>query len=206
MEPARAPATQTSYRLCVGTGQVRVKHAESELALSDEGIAYELEGRGGLRSFTDLRGVRLQAVNGGPRAPWEALAELTFARGLPLFVYSSGSWGTDDPERDAVFVAFLEDLHRRLLAGEHHQVVFRRGISESRHQVMIVVTILAAILFGGAGLLVLYIGLSGKAGFFEVLGPLIGLIGFGMWIWRSLERTAPGSYDPRQLPRDVFPE
>ena len=54
--------------------------------------------------------------------------------------------------------------------------------------------------------LVLYIGLSGRAGFFEIAGPLFGLGGLGFWIWSSVARSAPGSYDPRHLPRDVFPE
>ena len=61
-------------------------------------------------------------------------------------------------------------------------------------------------IFGGAGLMVLYIGLSGRAGFLEVAGPLFGLGGFGFWIWNSVVRSAPGTYDPRHLPRDVFPE
>lgn len=200
------PASETRYKLCVGTGGVRLKHVETGLTLSDEGIAYELDGCSGLRSFADLRSVRLQAVNGGPRAPWEAMAELTFAAGLPLVVLSSGPWGTDDPPRDAVFVAFVEDLHRRLIDGRHGHVVFRRGIPEGRYRFMLGVAIVSAIVFGGAGLLVLGIWLSDRAGFLEVAGPLAGLVGFGVWIWRSIERTAPGGYDPRHLPRDIFPE
>jgi hypothetical protein len=206
MDPAPAPAPDARYRLCVGNGSVRLKQAETELTLSGEGIAYELDGRSGLRSFADLRGVRLQAVNGGPRSPWEAMAELSFASGRPLFVYSSSPWGVDDPARDEIFIAFIQDLHRRLVAGSHAHVSFRRGIPETRHRFMIVVAMIAAIVFGGAGIMVLYIGLSGKAGFFEIVGPLFGLGAFGIWIWRSVERTAPGHYDPRQLPRDVFPE
>ena len=66
--------------------------------------------------------------------------------------------------------------------------------------------LIAAVIFGGAGLMVLYIGLSGRAGFFEIIGPLIGVGGFGFWIWASVVKSAPGSYDPRHLPRDVFPE
>lgn len=206
MQPASIPESEARYRLCVSNGSVRLKQAETELTLSEEGVSYELDGRAGLRAFSDLRVVRLQAVNGGPRSPWEALAELTFARGLPLTVLSSGPWGTDAPERDGVFVAFVEDLHRRLTTGGHGHVTFRRGIPEGRHRFMLVVAMAGAILFGGAGLLVLYIGLSGKAGFFEVAGPLIGVVGFGIWIWNSVARTAPGTYDPRHLPRDIFPE
>lgn len=206
MDPAPAPLPEARYRLCVGNGGARLKQAETELVLNDAGIAYELDGRSGPRSFADLRGVRLQAVNGGPRAPWEAMAELTFASGRPLFVHSSNPWGTDDPTRDEVFVAFVEDLHRRLVAGGHGQVAFRRGIPEGRYRFLIGVAVIAAIVFGGAGLLVLYIWVSGKAGFLEVAGPLVGLGGFGAWIWGSVQRTAPGTYDPCHLPRDVFPE
>lgn len=206
MQAAPQPVPETRYKLCVGAGAVRFKNVETELALRDDGIAYELDGRSGLRCFADLRSIRLQAVNGGPRAPWEALAELTFAAGLPLVVLSSGPWGTDDPPRDDVFIAFVEDLHRRLLAGGHGHVAFRRGIPEGRHRFLAGVALVAAVLFGGAGLLVLHIWLSGKAGFLEVAGPLVGLGGFGFWIWKSVARTAPGRYDPRNLPRDILPE
>ncbi len=85
-------------------------------------------------------------------------------------------------------------------------VAFPRGIPEGRHRFLIVVALIAAVVFGGAGLMVLYIGLSGKAGFFEVIGPLIGVGGLGFWILASVVKTAPGTYDPRHLPRDVFPE
>ncbi|CAH1681254.1 conserved hypothetical protein [Hyphomicrobiales bacterium] len=206
MQAAPAPADEMRYTLCVGNGTARLKLAETELTLNDEGIAYELDGRSGLRPFAKLLALRLQAVNGGPRAPWEALAELSFSGGRPLFVHSSSPWGVDDPQRDAVFIAFIEDLHRRLLAGGHGQVAFRRGIPEGRHRFLVGVALVAAILFGGAGLLVLYIWLSGKAGFLEVAGPLVGLGGFGFWIWNSVARTAPGSYDPGSLPRDILPE
>jgi hypothetical protein len=206
MQAAPAPSDETRYTLCVGNGAARLKLAETELTLSDEGIAYELDGRSGLRPFAKLLGVRLQAVHGGRRSPWEAMAELSFSGGRPLFVHSSSPWGADDPERDAIFVAFIEDLHRRLVAGGHGHVTFRRGIPEGRHRFLIGVALVAAVLFGGAGLLVLHIGLSGKAGFFEVAGPLFGLGAFGFWIFSTVTRTAPGTYDPRRLPPDVFPE
>ena len=206
MQAEPAPSHETRYMLCVGNGAARLKLAEVELTLNDEGIAYELDGRSGLRPFDKLTGVRLQAVNGGPRSPWEALAELTFSSGRPLFVHSSSPWGADDPKRDTVFAAFIEDLHRRLVAGGHGPIAFRRGIPEGRHRFLIVVALIAAVVFGGAGLMVLYIGLSGKAGFFEIIGPLIGVGGLGFWIWGSVVKSAPGTYDPRHLPRDVFPE
>ena len=206
MQAVPDPGSETRYRLCVGSGGFRLRQAETELTLSHEGIAYELDGRSGLRRFADLRSVRLQAVNGGPRSPWEALAEMTFAAGLPLVVHSSGAWGTDAPERYGIFIAFVEDLHRRLVAGGHGHVAFRRGIPERRHRFLTGFVLLVAVFFGGAALLVLYIGLSGRAGFLEVAGPLFALGGFGAWIWITVVRSAPGGYDPRQLPRDVFPE
>lgn len=206
MQAAPAPSDEMRYTLCVGDGAARLKLAETQLTLDDAGISYELDGRSGLRPFAKLTSVRLQAVNGGPRSPWEALAELSFSSGRPLFVHSSSPWGVDDPQRDTVFIAFVEELHRRLVASGPAHIAFRRGIPEGRHRFLVAVALFAAVIFGGAGLLVLYIGLSGKAGFFEVVGPLIGLGGFGFWIWGSVARSAPGSYDPRHLPRDVFPE
>lgn len=206
MQAAPGPGSATRYRLRADAGGVRFKQGETELTLSDEGIAYELDGRSGLRRFADLRGVCLQAVSGGQRSRWEALAELTFAAGLPLIVHSSGAWGVDEPERDRSFVAFVEDLHRRLLAGGHGHVAFRRGIPEGRHRFLIGFVLLATVIFGGAALFALSIGLSGRAGFLEVAVPLFVLGGFGAWMWISVARSAPGTYDPRRPPRDVLPE
>ena len=57
MQAEPAPSSETRYTLCVGDGAARLKLAEAELTLSDDGIAYELDGRSGLRPFGPIRRV-----------------------------------------------------------------------------------------------------------------------------------------------------
>jgi hypothetical protein len=133
------------------------------------------------------------------------MMELTFRRGLPLSIYSTSPWGTNDPDRDVGYVAFAEDLHRRIPQAERGRIRFLRGVSEERHKVMIGAFVLFLLVFGGAGLLILSIGLSRGASGLEVLGALAGIVMFGAWIVQSIRKAKPGAYDPDRLPRDIFP-
>ena len=204
MEPAgRRPDAE--YDLAVSDGGMRLKLAEARLTLSDDGISYTLDERSGPRAFSNLRSVRMQAVHGGKNSPWEATVELSFASGKPLLVHSSSPWGGDDPARDPVFIAFVEELHRRIPPQEATRISFLRGVSDGRYRMMKIVWAVFLIVFGGAGVLILFKTLDGTIPFLEMIVPVAGLIGFGAWIYHSLEKSRPGVYRPDALPRDLFP-
>lgn len=205
MDPAehRAPA---DYDLAISDGAMRLKLAEARLTLSDEGIRYALDGRDGLRPYSQLRSVRIQAVNGGKSSPWEAMIELVFDRGNPLQVHSGSQWGADDPARDPVFIAFVEDLHRRIPPQDAARIRFLRGGPEGRHRVLQIALVIALIVFGGAGGFILLKMAGGTIPVAEMMLPMLGLIGFGVWLWHSVEKSKPGTYRPDRLPRDLFPE
>jgi hypothetical protein len=204
MEPA-ADSSEAHFDLAISDGGMRLKLAEARLTLSDEGISYTLDDRSGLRAFSNLRSVRIQALHGGKRSPWEAVIELAFDRGKPLFVHSSSPWGANDPGRDPVFIAFVEELHRRIPAGDAARIRFLRGIPQGRHNVMLGILALFLIVFGGAGLWILVKTADGTIPVLEILFPIAALIGFGAWIWQSIEKGRPGLYSPDRLPRDLFP-
>lgn len=205
MDPAepRAPA---DYDLAIGDGSMRLKLAEARLTLSDEGIRYALDGRDGLRPYSQLRSVRIQAVHGGENSPWEAMIELVFDRGGPLQVHSSSPWGANDPNRDPVFIAFVEDLHRRIPPQDAARIRFLRGVPEGRHQVLQITLVFFLVVFGGAGGFILLKTAGGSIPIAKMLFPMLGLIGFGVWIWHSVEKSKPGTYRPDRLPTDLFPE
>jgi hypothetical protein len=205
MDPAepRAPA---DYDLAIGDGSMRLKLAEARLTLSAEGISYALDGREGLRPYSQLRSVRIQAVNGGTNSPWEAMIELVFDRGSPLPVHSSSPWGVDDPNRDPVFIAFVENLHRRIPQQDAARIRFLRGVPEGRHQVLQITLVFFLVVFGGAGSFILLKTAGGSIPITKMLFPMLGLIGFGVWIWHSVEKSKPGTYRPDRLPTDLFPE
>lgn len=204
MEPA-AHRPEAHFDLAVSDGGVRLKLAEARLTLSDEGISYTLDDRAGLRTYTNLRSVRVQALHGGRRSPWEAMVELLFDRGKPLLVHSSSPWGANDPARDLVFIAFVEELHRRIPAADAARIRFLRGIPEGRHNAMLGILIVFLGVFGVAGLWILVKAADGTIPVLEILFPMAALIAFGAWIWQSLEKSRPGVYSPDKLPRDLFP-
>jgi hypothetical protein len=206
MAPDPDKAAEARFDLCIGNGDMRLKLAEATLVLSDEGISYTLDERSGLRPFSQLQSIRLQAVPGGKNSPWEALIELTFDRGKPLHVQSSAPWGWDDPKRDTAFIAFVEELHRRIPPDDARRIKFLRGIPEGRHQFMVATLIVFLLIFGGAGLFILVKMLGGTIPFFEAIGPLAGLVAFGIWIYHAVEKNRPGAYLPQQLPRELYPE
>ncbi len=194
------------YDLAIGDGAMRLKLAEARLTLSDEGISYALDGRDGLRPYSQLRSVRIQAIHGTKSNPWEAMIELVFDRGLPLQVHSGTPLGGNDPERDPVFIAFVEDLHRRIPPQEAARIRFLRGVPEGRHRVLQIALVIALIVFGGAGGFILLKTAGGTIPVAEMMFPMLGLIGFGVWIWHSVEKSKPGTYRPDRLPTDLFPE
>jgi len=205
MDPAE-PREAADYDLAVGDGAMRLKLAETRLTLSDEGIRYALDGRDGLRSYSQLRSVRIQAIHGAKGTPWEAMIELAFDRGLPLQVHSGTPLGGNDPERDPVFIAFVEDLHRRIPPQDAARIRFLRGVPEGRHHVLQIALVIVLIVFGGAGGFILLKTAGGSIPVVEMLFPMLALIGFGMWVWHSVEKSKPGTYRPDRLPRDLFPE
>lgn len=204
MEPA-ADSSEAHFDLAISDGGMRLKLAETRLTLCDEGIGYTLDDRTGLRAFSNLRSVRIQALHGGRRSPWEAAIELVFDRGRPLFVHSSSPWGANDPARDPIFIAFVEELHRRIPAADAARIRFLRGIPEARHQAMLGLLVVFLIVGGGAGLWILTKTADGTIPVLEVLFPLAALIGFGAWIYQSMHKSRPGVYSPDRLPRDLFP-
>lgn len=204
MEPATS-SSEAHFDLAISDGGMRLKLAEARLTLSDEGISYTLDERAGLRAYANLRSVRMQAVHGGKNSPWEAMIELAFDKGKPLFVHSSSPGGGNDPARDPVFIAFVEELHRRIPAADAARIRFLRGVPEGRHKFMLGVLVVFLVVFGGAGLWILAKTADGTIPVLAVLFPMAGLIGFGAWIWQSVEKSRPGIYSPDRLPRDLFP-
>ncbi len=192
-----------SYTLTVIGRGFRTTHPDTTLTISDDGISYELEGRSGLRSFSQLQSVRVQSVSGGRNCPSETTIELSFERGLPLTVTS---FGADDQQRDQLFVAFIEDLHRRLAERDHGHVRFLRGAPESQYRITVLRGLGLLIVVGFVSSPLWVVALDARNSAFDIFCAVLGLIGMGGWLWQSRKRNRPGIYDPRHPPRDLYPE
>lgn len=179
-------------------GHALAKPTEAEIALSGHGISYALDGRAGERPYAGLTGIRLQLLS---PSPWIARAELGFRSGRPLFVYSRYPGQDTTRERDRAFVGFVEALHRQLTPADRDRIAFRRGLSPTRHKIIMA----CAAIFIAMPLSLLGIAIAGKASLSEMAWALLssGLLAAGM---ANLVRTTwPGRYDPEQLPRDLVP-
>lgn len=212
MEPEKPagepePSTARVYRLCAKEPGFRMKLSEATITVEEDRIVYLLDGAQTTRRFADLRSIRIQSLPGaGKGADWEAAIILDFGMGRILTVSSASPWGYDDPGRDPTFIAFVKDVHARLAPVELRRIKFYRGADPSRHRMMQIGAALFVVLFGGTGLLIIGVVVSGKGGFLEGLSSLVGIGGFGYWIYAQMEKHKPGTYDPKSLPVDLFPE
>lgn len=201
--PSQEPAR---YDLCAKRQGMRLKLAEITLTLSDDAISYDIDGQNYNWPFSRLYGIRLQAVPGGKNSPWEAMISLDFGAGHYLYVSSATAWGNDDASRDRSFISFVEDLHRRLSADDIARISFRRGLDDTAYKVVVAAAVVFAIVFGGAALFILFQMLQGKIPVLQGLTPVAGIAGMGFWIHSTATRNRRGPYDPRRLPRELYPE
>jgi hypothetical protein len=214
MEPDRtlesgepAPSTAKVYRLCAKEPGFRMKLSEATITVEDDRIVYQLDGAQTTRRFADLRSIRMQSMPGGAKgADWEAAIIFDFGVERTLTVSSASPWGYDDPKRDPTFITFVKDVHSRLAPVELRRIKFYRGADPSRHRMMLFGVALFAILFGGTGLFIVGAMFAGKADVFEALTAVVGIGGFGYWIYQMMEKHKPGTYDPKNLPADLYPE
>lgn len=195
------------YRLCAGDTGLRLKLPEMLITLSDEGITMGEGPEAVHRDYGRIREIRLMPQPSGQRGgEWEAVVLIGFG-GTNVFKVSSASpWGYDDPARDPVFVAFVEDLHERLSAGDKARIHFRRGIDGPRRALLVGLFWTLAVAFCAVTILMLFVVTSGKVPFLEGVATCIAM-GAGLFaLYGQVEKNKPGSYNPRNLPRDLFPD
>lgn len=199
MEPVPSARDEARFDLCVRRDGSVLKRTPTTLVISDAGIDYAIDGRSGLRPYSGLRSIRIQLTSPAPHL--SARAQLDFARGRPLFVYSHTPGGEISPEQSRVFVAFLMELHYRLGPQDRARIAFRSGVSPIRHKVLLVCSLVIA----APVVFLLGLALVGQVPLGKVIWPIIpggllaaGLIKAALW-------SRPGSYSPGQLPDGLGP-
>lgn len=205
-QAAGAVQEPASYHLCARRSGLRLKLAEIALTLSDTSISYVIDGQTHEWPYSRLRSIRLQAVPGGRNAPWEATTCLDFGGGHLLYISSANAWGNDDKARDGSFIGFMEDLHRRLSPEDMARISFRRGLDDTNYAVIVVAALVFALIFGGGALFILLYVLRGTIPLLQGLVPIVGILGMGFWMYAIVARNRPGPYNPRRLPRELYPE
>ena len=134
-------------------------------------------------------------VTGGPIVS-PGICRIRFRGGSQLAVISSDALGRYDREHEARYREFVPQLHRRLSPAQRGSIVFRSGASDNRFFVNQIV--FAVCCAGSAAILLLF--LLPAAGWLTLIGVLFS--GALLWfLYRGVQATRPGRYDPSHIPR-----
>ena len=173
-----------------------------KMRLNDEGVSPTADGIEAMRSgrwvslpYADIRGINLSTAEMAKSA-LIATCQITFRNGSFLRVINTNAWGTGDPLRNGDYQAFVEDLHRRLVAANaDSQIDFTIGMSATRSRVLKV-----ALIAGSALFVALPIVLFVMTGKFQAL--LLCLAGFAFLApaLRTAEKNQQRSYSPKAPP------
>jgi hypothetical protein len=174
---------------------------ERTYSLTDDALVIEEEGKARDGAFFDqIAEVRL------------AYAPTRFARNRyrAQIIYRAGGMAEifnthfrhvgDFDERNAEFVGFLTELHRRL-AVNGKGVIYRRGNSPGAYAANWALTIFIFAMLALAFVLLLTWGLVWIA-----VVKLAIILFFIPTLIRYMARARPGSYDPLAIPKDVMPQ
>jgi hypothetical protein len=202
MSDVSPPAVRAhEYKLFVRQGAVRfyLKNNDEGVWLSERGIGWYIEGVSHTREWHDLAMVHLQ-VGYVPKHGSFGSCVLHFSDGYVVTIVSASKWGGVDDERNVEYGRFLADLHRAIPQAMREKIVFQSGVGKFRH-VMLSITILIAGIF----FVILPIGLFFYVQKLEVLFVLAAGAAFIWPMFRMLKASEPRTYDPAQVPKDLFP-
>jgi hypothetical protein len=170
------------------------------VTLSGARLAWSADGSTRDYGLDEIRRIRLQNTMGSGRDP-VGICQIRFSDGRVITVYGGNDRGTSDAAQAEHYAAFVRDLHRRIPEEAARRIVFNAGITEGRFTVLSIAAALAALLFIGTPLVLLFFVPST-----ETL-KVLGLIGAGAalcWpMWRPWENNRPRPYSPRDLPEDL---
>jgi hypothetical protein len=170
--------------------------ADHGITISDARIDWVADGQHDRGRLDSIVAVHLQ-TGGAWQAPL-ATCRITFCDGMTLLVIDGNSLGARDDEQADIYGAFVDDLHRRL-AATNSTASFAAGYTETQYRVTLVCGLLLAAMFLGIPLVVLFIKPNAQLLLLFMMGAAL------LWpLWTMLQKNAPRSYTPAQLPDDLL--
>jgi hypothetical protein len=174
-------------------------YSDHGVTLTDDAIAWSLDGQQAQASFNDIAEVHLQLSYIEENAV--ASCRLRFVDGTSLAITSSNSRGFQDAALDRVYVEFIHDLHARLAArGDLRTAAFTAGFSEARHQLGIVFLVIAGLI-----LVVLPVVMLLFTWEWKVMLIIYSCAVFLWPLYKSLQANTPRTYDPQHVPQELMP-
>ncbi len=201
---AKAPATEVrahEYRLFVREGRPRFyfRNNDEGVWLSERGVGWFLGGVSHTKAWSELSTVHAQVTH-IPRQGALGCCILHFAGGTIVSIITASKWGGADTERNVEYGRFLTDLHRMVPPAMREKISFQSGSGQTRHVIVALTAIVAAIFF-----LLLPLGMLV---YFRSLEALV-LAGAGaafVWpLFRMVKASEPATYDPDAVPEHLFP-
>lgn len=163
----------------------------------DSCLAWQSEGRDESRLWTDIVAVTLSSATAGKEMI--NLCRIAFRDGRTITLTDAGADGLVDENRTPLYRDFVRALHARLVHAPEGTIAFKAGLSEGRYKALQVFFAIAALLFVGTPLVLLFIVHK-----WQVLGILVAG-GVFIWpLWKVVENNRPRSYDPRKPPGELM--
>jgi len=199
---AAEAAAERRYPLYLAERGIRVywRLPNCGLTLRGARLAWTADGVARDYGLDEIRRIRLQNTMGSGHDPI-GICQINFRDGRVITVYGGNDRGTSDAAQAAHYAVFVRDLHARIPEEAARRIVFNAGITGGRFAALSIAAALAALLFIGTPLVLLFFVPST-----ETL-KVLGLLGAGAalcWpMWKLWENNQPRPYSPRDLPEDL---
>lgn len=199
MDTLTAPSERT-YDLYLRPGKSRFyfKNGDCGITLTPERINWIADGRNDGAPFANIRSVQMESGGAGKNATNACV--ITFADRYTLTVTDANAYGAADGEQTPAYRAFVQDLHKRLIAtGAAKTIAFTSGYHGTRYYVVMTCAVVLGIMAVPLPLVLWLMTGESKA--------LFLMIGGGWMMWpmiRMINNNAPKTYDPRWPPGELM--
>jgi hypothetical protein len=200
MQTPSVVAVQRNYGLyCRGVeAKFSWRNPEPGVTVSDDGIAWNADGRQRQARLSDIAEVHLQTGSVGRNMI--ASCRLRLRDGSSLLIASNNGYGLQDDVHDRHYRAFVQDLHARLAARKDIQIAFTAGFGEACYRFGQVVIVVAGLFFLVTPAVLLLI-----TGSWQMIWALFLGVSLLWPLYRVMRADAPRVYDPRQVPPELMP-
>jgi len=193
------PSRHDVYFTVSGGSRFFLRNPNHGVIVSDDGLAWTVDGRDETIAFGDIVAVHLQTAALGNAQQIIDQCKIEFANGAALTISNTGTSGLPKAEQTPIYRDFVHDLHARLVVHEHGAIRFTAGMAPWRYKGLLITMIIAGILF-----LAVPFGLVLVTGDLHGLWLMLGGVGLGWPLVKLLQTNTPRDYTPDRLPDELL--
>jgi hypothetical protein len=193
------PKLHDVYFTVTGGSRFFLRNPNHGITVSDDGLAWTVDGRDNTVAFGDIVAVHLQTAALGNAQQIIDQCKIEFANGAALNISNTGTSGLPKAEQTPIYRDFVLDLHARLVAHEHGAIRFTAGMAPWRYKGLLVTMIIAGILFLAVPFVLVLV-----TGDLHGLWLMLGGLGLGWPLVKLLQNNTPRDYTPDRLPDELL--